>query len=406
MQQKAFVWMITMMGPLEGRARELRDRTRGKMDLMVLDLRVRRGADPPPDARVLAEARLFSRGRPRSIVSHMDDIGYPVSYGEPQVALILSKCEVLREADTMLICCVGDSVPPGGGPLPPNFSHSFLSTCFDQLREIRSALAKPARPKERPEPEAVWRTRDARLACGNCGTHEGKMLSCAGCGQVRYCGRLCQKQAWSQHKEECRKYQKVAADVDAMGQKMSESASLRVHTNGKEVVKHLSGAGLDAMITPEDAAAFQVKVEQFANVMVREGYLSKLVWGMRCNKFVTAGALSADVVRRKGLDGTRKILCMIKNAAFEDWLARHMKSLELVGRACSEIEMTLLDEDDVRLCKGKGMTGVDVLSRQLRNPDFDPKEGFLCMFIDPSYGPYADATLIVRWDLRFEREAP
>jgi hypothetical protein len=158
------------------------------------------------------------------------------------------------------------------------------------------------------------------------------------------------------------------------------------------------------MITPEDAAAFQVKFEQFVNVMVREGYLSKLVWGVRCTKFCTAGALSADVVRRKGLDGTRKILCKIDNAAFEDWLARHMKSLELVGRACSELKMTLLDEDDVRLCKGKGMTGVDVLSRQLRNPNFDPKEGFLCMFIDPSYGPYADATLIVRWDLRFELE--
>ena len=118
---------------------------------------------------------------------------------------------------------------------------------------------------------------------------------------------------------------------------------------------------------------------------------------------VEVEGLSADVVRRKGLDGTRKILCMIKNAAFEDWLARHMKSLELVGRACSELKMTLLDEDDVRLCKGKGMN-VDVLIRQLRNPNFDPKEGFLCMFIDPSYGPYADATLIVRWDLRFELE--
>jgi len=80
-----------------------------------------------------------------------------------------------------------------------------------------------------------------------------------------------------------------------------------------------------------------------------------------------------------------------------------VKSLELVGRACSKLEMTVLDEDDVRLCKGKGMN-VDVLIRQLRNPNFDPKEGFLCMFTDASYGPYADATLIVPWDLRFELE--
>jgi hypothetical protein len=29
---------------------------------------------------------------------------------------------------------------------------------------------------------------------------------------------------------------------------------------------------------------------------------------------------------------------------------------------------------------------------------------FLCMFTDTSYGPYADATLIVPWDLRFELE--
>ena len=139
-QQDAFAWLVELLGPLEGRARELRGGNRGKLDVMVLDLRVRRGADPTPDARILADAHMFSRARPKSIVSHMDSLGFPKSFARPQVAIILSKCS-FREEDTTVICCVGDKVPPRGGRPPPNFNHTFFSTCFDKLQGIRDRAA-------------------------------------------------------------------------------------------------------------------------------------------------------------------------------------------------------------------------------------------------------------------------
>ena len=119
-QKRAFVWMVQRMGPLEGRAKELRTATRGTLDVIVLDLRVRRGADMEsvPDARVIAEAQMFSRAQPRSIVRHLNTLGFPEDFAGPQVSTILSKC-LMREGDTTVICCVGDKVPRGGR-LPPN----------------------------------------------------------------------------------------------------------------------------------------------------------------------------------------------------------------------------------------------------------------------------------------------
>ena len=393
MQQNAFAWMINLLGPLEGRARELRGRTRGNLGVMVLDLRVRRGADPPPDARVLAEAQMFSRARPRSIVSHMEAIGYPVSFAEPQVREIMSKC-AKREEDTTVICCVGDKVPPRGGRLPPNFNHTFISTCFDQLTELRSDMAAPE-TTDKPEPR---RTREDRRACGFCGQVEKKMMSCAGCGQVRYCGRECQKQAWPRHKQDCKKYRKVAADVDAINQKLTEDLdTIKISCTGKDVAKHLSGAGLDAMITPENAAAFQVKLKQFIQVVVEPGTLSKMVWEQRGKH--RAGKMGDPAVV--------KIFCIIDRGDFDDWLVRQWKSMELVGRACSGLQMTLLDEDNVRVMRGEGVeANWDAIVSQFRNPDFDPREAFICNFNDPSCGPYADAMLRIPWNYRLKLDLP
>jgi hypothetical protein len=34
-----------------------------------------------------------------------------------------------------------------------------------------------------------------------------EMSKCAGCDVTRYCSRQCQKEAWPEHKEECRRLQ-------------------------------------------------------------------------------------------------------------------------------------------------------------------------------------------------------
>lgn len=41
--------------------------------------------------------------------------------------------------------------------------------------------------------------------CGSCGATSGQLMSCAGCGKVRYCSRECQKADWKTHKSRCKK---------------------------------------------------------------------------------------------------------------------------------------------------------------------------------------------------------
>ena len=105
---------------------------------------------------------------------------------------------------------------------------------------------------------------------------------------------------------DCKKYQKVAADVDATRRLMEESGSVWCQKKGKDVAKGLSGVGLDAMPSAEEMAAFQVKVKRFEKVLVQSGYLSRLVWEARCDKWWETEA-SADALRRAGLAGTRQI---------------------------------------------------------------------------------------------------
>lgn len=411
-QQDAFAWLVELLGPLEGRARELRGGNRGKLDVMVLDLRVRRGADPTPDDRILADAHMFSRARPKSIVSHMDSLGFPKSFARPQVAIILSKCS-FREEDTTVICCVGDKVPPRGGRPPPNFNHTFFSTCFDKLQGIRDRAAARLEEKmmskgELDTPEQIAaraRTRGDRHACGACGKVEEKMMSCAGCRQVRYCSPACQKQAWKAHKLDCKKYQKVAADVDATRRLMEESGSVWCQKKGKDVAKGLSGCGLDAMPSAEEMVAFQVKVKRFEKVLVQSGYLSRLVWEARCDKWWEIGGDSVDAVRRAGLAGTRQIGCMIKNGDFEDWCARTNESVERVGKSASGLAMEFFDASDIRHFKDV-RPGLAVIEKAFRHPGFDPTHHFICGFLDPTYGPYADATICVPYELRFNLSDP
>ena len=307
---------------------------------------------------------------------------------------------------------MGDKVPPRGGRPPPNFNHTFFSTCFDKLQGIRDRAAARLEEKmmsqgELDTPEQIAaraRTRGDRHACGACGKVEEKMMSCAGCRQVRYCSPACQKQAWKAHKVDCKKYQKVAADVDATRRLMEESGSIWCQKKGKDVAKGLSGVGLDAMPSAEEMVAFQVKVKRFEKVLVQSGYLSRLVWEARCDKWWETEA-SADALRRAGLAGTRQIGCMIKNGDFEDWCARTNESVERVGKSASGLAMEFFDASDIRHFKDV-RPGLAVIEKAFRHPGFDPTHHFICGFLDPTYGPYADATICVPYELRFNLSDP
>uniref|UniRef100_A0A182Y0G1 MYND-type domain-containing protein n=1 Tax=Anopheles stephensi TaxID=30069 RepID=A0A182Y0G1_ANOST len=54
------------------------------------------------------------------------------------------------------------------------------------------------------------RYRDSR--CDRC-FKETKVMKCSNCLYVRYCGRSCQKEAWSDHKEECEKLKALPAGL-------------------------------------------------------------------------------------------------------------------------------------------------------------------------------------------------
>jgi hypothetical protein len=45
----------------------------------------------------------------------------------------------------------------------------------------------------------------------------GRSCICAGCRVVRYCGRVCQRQAWQQHKPVCKALAAAAAAVGTQG---------------------------------------------------------------------------------------------------------------------------------------------------------------------------------------------
>ena len=60
-----------------------------------------------------------------------------------------------------------------------------------------------------PKPVETAKERNERRDefCWACGTEVVDLKECAGCGQVHYCSRACQKAHWKEHKERCRQNQ-------------------------------------------------------------------------------------------------------------------------------------------------------------------------------------------------------
>ena len=49
--------------------------------------------------------------------------------------------------------------------------------------------------------------------CFHCQTEGTKMMCCSQCHIVWYCGKACQKEAWSGHKKQCRRVMRERARV-------------------------------------------------------------------------------------------------------------------------------------------------------------------------------------------------
>ncbi|KAL8665775.1 MAG: hypothetical protein Q9168_007626 [Polycauliona sp. 1 TL-2023] len=56
-----------------------------------------------------------------------------------------------------------------------------------------------------PGTTASITTKPQGLRCDKCSTSSSQLLTCGGCGKVRYCSKECQKAAWKAHKVQCKK---------------------------------------------------------------------------------------------------------------------------------------------------------------------------------------------------------
>ncbi|XP_050356285.1 uncharacterized protein LOC126777326 [Nymphalis io] len=58
----------------------------------------------------------------------------------------------------------------------------------------------------------VLSSKENGIRCDNC-LQRGKVLKCSGCQFVHYCGRVCQKDAWNDHKWECANLKRVSPRI-------------------------------------------------------------------------------------------------------------------------------------------------------------------------------------------------
>jgi hypothetical protein len=67
-------------------------------------------------------------------------------------------------------------------------------------------------PRVAASPARRSRTTGKVWECGRCGmTERSKLRECSGCKSVRYCGKVCQKAAWPEHKATCKRLQAALA---------------------------------------------------------------------------------------------------------------------------------------------------------------------------------------------------
>lgn len=87
--------------------------------------------------------------------------------------------------------------------IAPIFPVPYVESSMSELRKITRAAEESPRSKA-SVPESQSSTPVAALAqCDTCGKANGPLKVCGRCGKARYCGSVCQKAAWKEHKKTC-----------------------------------------------------------------------------------------------------------------------------------------------------------------------------------------------------------
>ena len=375
------MWQASALDEVERRADDLKGAKATGDDVLLVDLRVPRfDGRQPIDAdrrRILDDARLFPRAEPRRIIAHLAARGFPEEWTAPVVPRSLASH---NRGSLVIMTAVGDLPPRQGEQMPPDFQQSLITTDVRDIREKKALLAETS-----VIGTSHVRSSKDRHQCAHCGKADGTLKKCTACSQVLYCGRECQKAHWPAHKTECKKRRELAASIDKLS---ADYADAGMNFKGKDVLKRVSATGLDQMPTAEQMALFGERLEEFKKVCVYSGALGASIYSQRCDKFSDDFGDPPEVVRQKGLAGTRNIAIYVHREDFLNYLSG---GDGLAYDRYDEADLTALAAMDplryanmLKLCK-QGWT----------HEAFDPSAYFVCGFTDRSISPMADSSFLV-----------
>ena len=380
--RSALMWQASALDEVERRADDLKGAKATGDDVLLVDLRVPRfDGRQPIDAdrrRILDDARLFPRAEPRRIIAHLAARGFPEEWTAPVVPRSLASH---NRGSLVIMTAVGDLPPRQGEQMPPDFQQSLITTDVRDIREKKALLAETS-----VIGTSHVRSSKDRHQCAHCGKADnGTLKKCTACSQVLYCGRECQKAHWPAHKTECKKRRELAASIDKLS---ADYADAGMNFKGKDVLKRVSATGLDQMPTAEQMALFGERLEEFKKVCVYSGALGASIYSQRCDKFSDDFGDPPEVVRQKGLAGTRNIAIYVHREDFLNYLSG---GDGLAYDRYDEADLTALAAMDplryanmLKLCK-QGWT----------HEAFDPSAYFVCGFTDRSISPMADSSFLV-----------
>eukprot|EP01112_Ceratiomyxa_fruticulosa_P019387 TRINITY_DN6338_c0_g1_i1.p1 TRINITY_DN6338_c0_g1~~TRINITY_DN6338_c0_g1_i1.p1 ORF type:complete len:602 (+),score=78.84 TRINITY_DN6338_c0_g1_i1:226-2031(+) len=99
------------------------------------------------------------------------------------------------------------SIPPQPQPTTTNTNANTSNT--SHINENSNAsTSTDSNTHSQPPPSRSDTQPVKRKFCGQCGTTEGKLKLCSGCGSIHYCSVKCQTLHWSTHRKECTSTQK------------------------------------------------------------------------------------------------------------------------------------------------------------------------------------------------------